>query len=160
MSTAYASLIRESADDLRILERAARHRSRADRFRLLRLLKEGRVSALTQAAALLGCHIRTAQRWWQGYRAGGLAALEPSADKRGGHERITPEAWAGLQEEMRAGRVGGLHEAQVYLRERWRIDYGIDAISKLLRRRKTKLKTGRPRHRKAADPAAQAAFKK
>ena len=42
----------------------------------------------------------------------------------------------------------------------WHIAYGIDAISKLFRRRKTKLKTGRPHHRKAASPAEQAAFKK
>jgi hypothetical protein len=65
-------------------------------------------------------------------------------------ERITPEAWEGLQAEMRAGRIGGLHEAQAYLRDTWHIAYGIDAISKLFRRRKTKLKTGRPCHRKAA----------
>ena len=75
-------------------------------------------------------------------------------------ERITPEAWAGLQAEMRAGQIGGLHEAQVYLRDTWHIGYGIDALSKLFQRRKTKLKTGRPRHCKAASPAEQAAFKK
>ena len=45
---------------------------------------------------------------------------------------------------MRAGHIGGLHEAQVYLRDTWHIAYGIDAISKLFRRRKTKLKTGPP----------------
>ena len=61
---------------------------------------------------------------------------------------------------MRAGRIGGLHEAQAYLRDAWHIAYGIDALSKLVQRRKTKLKTGRPRHRKAARPAAPAAFKK
>ena len=75
---------------------------------------------------------------------------------RGMVERITPEAWEGLQAEM----LGGLHEAQAYLRDTWHIAYGIDAISKLFRRRKTKLKTGRPRHCKAASPAEQAAFKK
>ena len=61
---------------------------------------------------------------------------------------------------MRAGHIGGLHEAQVYLRNSWHIAYGIDAISKLFRRRRTKLKTGRPHHRKAASPTDQAAFKK
>jgi len=61
---------------------------------------------------------------------------------------------------MRAGRIDGLHEAQVYLRDTWHIVYGIDAVSKRFQRRKTKLKTGRPHHRKAASPAEQAAFKK
>jgi hypothetical protein len=58
------------------------------------------------------------------------------------------------------GNAGRPHrrEAQLYLRDTWHIAYGIDAISKLFRRRK--LKTGRPHHRKAATPAEQAAFKK
>jgi hypothetical protein len=60
------------------------------------------------------------------------------------------------------GDAGWPHrrEAQLYLRDTWHIAYGIDAISKLFRRRKTKLKTGRPHHRKAASPSDQAAFKK
>ncbi len=61
---------------------------------------------------------------------------------------------------MRAGRIGGLRDAQIYLRDTWHIGYGIEARSKLFQRRKTKLKTGRPRHCKAASPADQAAFKK
>jgi transposase len=103
---------------------------------------------------------RTAERWWRLYCEGGLAALVAPPQRRGMAERITPEAWESLQAEMRAGRIGGLHEAQVYLRDTWHIAYGIDAISKLFRRRRTKLKTGRPHHRKAANPAEQAAFKK
>jgi hypothetical protein len=39
-------------------------------------------------------------------------------------ERITPEVWDGLQAEMRAGHVGDLHEAQLYLRDTWHIAYG------------------------------------
>jgi hypothetical protein len=56
------------------------------------------------------------------------------------------------------GDAGRPHrwEAQIYLRATWRIEYGIDALSKLFRRRK--LKTGRPHHRNS--PAEQAAFKK
>ena len=127
---------------------------------MLRFLKEGRVAGVSQAAEVLGYSVRTAQRWWQCYREGGLAALLAPPQRRGMVERITPEAWEGLQAEMRAGHIGGLHEAQVYLRDTWHIAYGIDAISKLFRRRKTKLKTGRPHHRKAASPAEQAAFKK
>jgi hypothetical protein len=99
-------------------------------------------------------------RWWQHYCADGLAALVAPPRRRGPVERLTPAAWAGLQAEMRAGHIGGLHEAQVSRRDTWHIDDGIDALSKLFRRRKTKLKTGRPRHRKAASAAEQAAFKK
>lgn len=155
-----SQLIAEDVEALRRQEKEAHDKGRADRLRLLRLVKEGRVSAVGEAAALLGYHGQTIQRWWRTYCAGGLAALLPTAKRRGAHERITPEAWEGLDAEMRAGRIGGLDEAQRYLRDRWQVDYGIDAISKLFQRRKTKLKTGRPRHRRAASPAEQAAFKK
>ena len=104
---------------------------------MLRFLKEERVAGVSQAAEILGYSVRTVQRWWQSYRAGGLAGLLAPPGRRGMVERITPEAWEGLQAEMRAGHIGGLHEAQVYLRDTWHIVYGIDAISKLFRRRKT-----------------------
>ncbi len=77
----------------------------------------------------------------------------------GRRERITPEAWADLSAQMRAGAIGRLKDAQAYLQERWGIDYCLDGVSKLFIRRKTKLKSGRRRHRQA-DAAAQAAFKK
>jgi transposase len=160
MSIAYPPLIQEDIGQLHAAEKAARDKARADRVRLLRFLKEGRVAGVSQAATVLGYRVRTLQRWWQCYREGGLAALLAPPQRRGMTERLTPEAWAGLQAEMRAGQIGGLHEAQIYLRDTWHIGYGIDALSKLFRRRKTKLKTGRPRHRKAASPAEQAAFKK
>jgi transposase len=160
MGIAYPLLIPEDIAQLQAAEKAARDKIRADRIRMLRFLKEERVVGVSQAAEILGYSVRTVQRWWQCYREGGLAGLLAPPRQRGMAERITPEAWEGLQAEMRAGRIGGLHEAQVYLRDTWHIVYGIDAISKLFRRRKTKLKTGRPHHRKAASPAEQAAFKK
>src|SRR3954463_5937578 len=158
MGTAYALLIEEDVAQLQAAEKAARDKSRADRVRLLRLVKEERAPGIVQAAAALGYSARTAERWWRRYCEGGLAALVAPPQRRGLVEPITPEAWEGLQAEMRAGHIGGLHEAQAYLRDTWHIGYGIDAISKLFRRRKTKLKTGRPHHRNR--PAEQAVFKK
>jgi len=160
METVFSRLIQEDVADLKGREKEPFAKGIADRIRFLRLLKEGRAVQLAEVAALLGYHLRTVQRWWQKYRTGGMAALLPGPPRRGASERITPEAWAGLQAEMEAGRIGSLHDAQVYLRDHWGIEYGIDAISKLFGRRKTKLKTGRPHHRKAASPAVQAAFKK
>jgi transposase len=160
MNITYPLLIQEDIAQLQAAEKAARDKARADRVRLLRFLKEGRVAGVSQAAEVLGYRVRTAQRWWQGYRKGGLAGLLAPPQRRGLVERITPEAWDGLQAEMRVGHIGGLPEAQIYLRDTWHIAYGIDAISKLFRRRKTTLKTGRPQHRKAASAAEQAAFKK
>ena len=95
MDITYPLLIQEDIAQLQAAEKAARDKTRADRVRMLRFLKEGRVVGVSQAAEVLGYHVRTVQRWWQCYREGGLA------------ERITPEAWEGLQAEMRAGHIGG-----------------------------------------------------
>jgi transposase len=155
----YGSAVRESADALAALERQQRPRAGADRVKLLRLLKGGAVASLRQGAALLGYSERQAQRWWRRYAAGGLAALLTFTARLGPAERVTAEAWAGLDAEMRAGRVAHLKDAQAYLRERHGIAYSLSGVWELLRRRRAKPKTGRKRH-PAADPAAQAAFKK
>jgi len=107
MGTAYALLIQEDVAELHAAEKAARDKSRTDRVRLLRFVKEGRVPGIAQAAAALGYSARTAERWWRLYCEGGLAALVAAPRRRGMAERITPEAWEGLQTEMRAGHIGG-----------------------------------------------------
>src|ERR687897_1379358 len=103
MDITYPPLIQEDIAQLQAAERAARDKTRADRVRMLRFLKEGRVAGVSQAAEILGYSVRTVQRWWQCYREDGLAGL--LAQRRGMAERITPEAWEGLQAEMRA--IGG-----------------------------------------------------
>ena len=107
MDITYPLLIQEDIAQLQAAEKAARDKSRADRVRMLRFLKEGRVVGVSQAAEVLGYSVRTAQRWWQSYREGGLAALLAPPSQRGLKERITPQAWDGLQAEMRAGHIGG-----------------------------------------------------
>jgi transposase len=131
----------------------------ADRVKLLRLLKSGQERSLWRAAAVLGYPERPGQRWWRAYRESGLAGLLVVRRPGGARARITLAALAGLEGEMRAGRIARLREAQAYLREHWDIVYSLDGLSGLFQRHKTKRKTGRPRHRRA-DAAAQAAFKK
>ena len=155
----YGVSIVETADELRARERAVRGHRAADRVKLLRLLKSGAARSVRQGAAMVGYSERQAQRWWASYARGGLAALLEMGQPGGSRERITPEAWADLSTQMRAGAIGRLKDAQAYLQKRWAITYGLGGISKLFIRRKAKLKTGRPRHRLAA-AAAQAAFKK
>jgi transposase len=107
MDITYPLLIQEDIAQLQAAERAARDKTRTDRVRMLRFLKEGRVAGVSQAAEILDYSVRTVQRWWQCYREGGLAALLAPPQRRGMAERITPEAWEGLQAEMRAGQIGG-----------------------------------------------------
>ena len=58
-----SQLIVEDVAALRAQEKEARAKGQADRLRLLRFVKEGRVSAAGEAAVLLGYHEQTIQRF-------------------------------------------------------------------------------------------------
>jgi transposase len=109
---------------------------------------------------MLGYSERQLQRWWGTYTTGGIEALLQRPPQRGRQAQVSDETWTALATEMQAGRVAHFKDAQRYLRERWGIDYrSLNGVSRLFIRHKTKLKTGRRRHRRA-NPAAQAAFTK
>jgi len=60
---------------------------------------------------------------------------------------------------MKRGEIATISQADEFLRERHGIEYAHpDGVGQLLRRRKVKLKMGRPRHEKA-DQKEQEAFK-
>jgi transposase len=155
----YADLIRESAEELARLERAYRGSPVADRLQMLRLLKAGTSRSRRTLSSLLGYSERQLQRWFDTYRKGGLGALLVYERPSGASERITAEAWAALEGEMKVGRVARLRDAQRLLEERFGIAYSIGGLSDLFQRHKTKLKTGRRRNRRASTHE-QEAFKK
>ena len=155
----YDDLIAESPADLRCIERRHRASPVAVRLRMLRLLKTGAYRSRRALADVLGYSERQLHRWFDAYREGGLDALLAYETSRGSRERITPEAWAGLEVEMKAGRIGRLKDAQAYLADTHEIAYSIDGISGLFQRRGVKLKTGRPRHAQAS-AEEQEAWKK
>lgn len=155
----YTDLIEETPEQLTRLERARRGGPLADRLKMLRLLKAGAYRSRRALADVLGYSERQLQRWFDAYREGGLEALMVREEPSGRAEQITPEAWSALEAEMKAGCIAGLKDAQRFLRERFSIEYTIGGLSDLFRRRKTKLKTGRRRNKKASE-AEQVAFKK
>ena len=116
--------------------------------------------SLPQCAGLVGYSERQLTRWWGWYRRGGLDGLLAETPRRGKTSRLHPEAYGGLEEEMRAGRVATLEDARRYLAERWGIEYGsLNGVWWQLRRHGARPKTGRRRHAQA-DPAAQEAFRR
>lgn len=160
MRISYPSRITESELDLTTLEKDLRGHPTAVRVQMLRLLKSGSVPSLAACAPLLGYSGTQLQRWWAAYRDGGLDALLQRRQSPGKRSQLTPDAWAGLQAELRAGHIAQLADAQRYLREQWGIAYrSLNGIWWMLRQRRVKLKTGRRRHR-LADATQQAQFKK
>lgn len=156
----YAQHITESVEELIRLEHELRSTPGEPRVRLLRLLKEGRVSTLVAAAPLVGYSLRQLQRWWHTYHAGGRAALVVTHPRPGRASQLTDEAWAGLEAAMTRGEIVTLTDAQRYLRETWSIEYrSLNGVWVQLHRRRARRKTGRRRHRQA-DQAKQDAYKR
>jgi transposase len=157
----YPRVITEDLDDLKELEKYHRYSHLFQRVRMLRLLKSEECRNLGEASQALGYSWRQCQRWFKSYQQGGLKELLRSrVGERGRQELVTPEAFEDLQEAMKKGQIATIGQADEFLRDRHGIEYAHpDGVGQLLRRRKVKLKTGRPRHEKA-DQDEQEAFKK
>jgi transposase len=159
-SVRYAEHITESVADLTALEHDLRGTPVAARVRLLRLLKEGRVSSLVAAAPLLGYSLRQLQRWWKTYQTAGCAALARIPPRRGRPSQLTDAAWAGLEAAMSRGEIATLSDAQRYLQDSWAIEYqSLNGVWVQLHRRGARRKTGR-RRRRQAEQAKQDAYKR
>ena len=160
MRIKYPKAIQESEEELMSLEQHLRGQKTADRVRMLRLLKSATVKSLKDCAPLVGYSVIQLTRWWERYRAEGLAGLLKQQKKACKASRLTPEAWAGLLQTMRAGHIATLEDARNYLERAWGIRYkNGKSLWWLFKKHRVKWKTGRRRHQKA-NAEQQAAFKK
>jgi transposase len=119
----YSQEIKESVGTLIVLEQQLAGKRTAVRVRMLRLLKSGEVKSLYAAAPLLGYRYRQLQYWWAWYREGGLEALLVLKPRPGKPSRKTHAAYTGLLEQMEAGDIVTLKDAQDYLCREWGITY-------------------------------------
>jgi transposase len=152
--------IQESEEELTRQEQRLRGQKPADRVRMLRLLKSGTVKSLKDCAPMVGYSVSQLTRWWECYRAEGLAGVLKQHKPVGKASRLTAEAWAGLLQEMRAGHIATMQDARDYLEREWGIRYkNGKSLWWLFKKHRVKWKTGRRRHQKAK-AEQQAAFKK
>jgi transposase len=156
----YPQVIKEDSQELEDLEKQHRYTHLFHRVKMLRLLKSGESTNLGEAAETLGYSRRQCQRWFLTYKREGLKELLVSrVHERGPTELITEEAFEELEEAMKRGEIATISQAHRFLSDRG-VEYAHpESVGGLLRRRKVKLKTGRPRHEKA-DNEEQEAFKK
>jgi transposase len=160
MRIKYAAAISESDGELEQAERDHRGRKEGIHVRVLRLLKSGQAHNLREAAALVGYSYPQVIRWWERYRAGGLAALLQPAVHPGRPSQMTPDALTRLQTAMEQGEIATIEQARQYVATHDQIVYhSQDGIAKVLHKHHITKKTGRRRHRKASAEAQQA-FKK
>lgn len=156
----YPNAISESPEELRELEKRHRYSHLFQRVRMLRLLKSAKANHLEEAGEALGYSRRQCQRWWNVYVRDGLEELLVSrVDGRGAQELVTEQAWQELERAMKAGEIATYSQVREFLASRG-IEYAsADSVGTLMRRRRAKAKTGRPRHQQT-DAEEQEAFKK
>jgi transposase len=156
----YPRVIEEDPEELQKLEKRHRYSHLFHRVRMLRLLKSEECSNLGEAAETLGYSRRQCQRWFITYREEGLEELLVSrVHERGPTEIVTQGAFQELEEAMKRGEIATVAQAHRFLSQMGVHYAHPESVGGLLRRRKVKLKTGRPRHEKA-DEQEQEAFKK
>ncbi len=156
----YPRVIEEDPRELEKLEKCHRYSHLFHRVKMLRLLKSEECSSLGEAAQALGYSRRQCQRWFITYRKEGLEELLVSrVGERGPKELVTEGAFGELEEAMKRGEIATVAQAHRFLSGRGVHYAHPESVGGLLRRRKVRLKTGRPRHEKA-DEKEQEAFKK
>ncbi len=72
---------------------------------------------------MVGYSVSQLTRWWERYRAEGLAGVLKQQKPAGKASRLTAEAWAGLLQAMRAGHIVTMQDARNYLEREWGISY-------------------------------------
>jgi len=107
MAGVYKLDITESATDLKHLLATQKTATDKERIQLLYLLKTEQAQTVQAAAALLGRHRVTVQKWLSRYRSGGLEALLEHKPRPGRQPSIP--AWAQTALNKRLHQSEGFH---------------------------------------------------
>ena len=150
----------ESATELYERYRAERERRRRQRLQVLWRVRDG--ASAWQAAREAGVGARTATRWLDWYRRGGLEGVlrrVPGHAARGSDGRLTPAQRAQLLEQTREGAFRTYDEARRWVEEAFGVAYSYQGMYSVLARLGVHPKVPRPLAA-TADPAAQEAWER
>jgi len=92
--------IRETESELKALMRKEKDATRYEKLQLLYWLKMQTVETVLSAAARLGKHRITIQKWWSSYRAGGIEKLLFQKPRSGRPRIMNPETVERLSKEL------------------------------------------------------------
>lgn len=141
---AYPRIIQESVEDLQALERKQKQARHRDYVRFIRYLKEGSSTTQVSAGARIGLKTRQSQQLWSRYYTEGLSSLLADS-AQGTVGKLSYCQISQLQSLLRDATTP-LTQQQIaeWLKNSTQATYTQSGISKLFKRLKIKLKTGRP----------------
>jgi transposase len=128
------SQIKETARQLRQLERQYADSSGSERIAALLLLKTDPSLTLIEAAARLGRSRRAVQRWLEAYRRGGIGEMLSPAVRRGRPRRLDADAVHALRQELKNARLGRITDVQEYLQRQFGLDLSASGVWYMMRR--------------------------
>ena len=140
----YTEAIKESVSELKALEDLQKQVRYLNYVRFLRYLKEGSAPNQKVSSGLVGLTLRQGQRIWSNYKRLGLAGLLKSSFV-GTVGHLSYVEISHLQSFLRNSETD-LTQEQIgdWIASSFGVHYSQSGISKLLKRLKIKLKTGRP----------------
>ena len=153
----YKSEIKESASHLETRVKSLLPPLLRHRCEVLLWLKTGKMSSMLACMRLKGMSKTTGTRWWQLYKSKGLDGLL-STDHKGQVSVLDDhsELWDRLTTEG----FSTIKEARDWLFQEYGIRYTENGLGNYFRRRKVKLKTGRPHHPHKSEEERKAYQKK
>lgn len=149
----------DSEEALRTAYRAEQRVDVRQRLQALWLLRTGE-RRLAEVATVVGVSYRTAQRWVEWYRSGGLDAVR--THRMGGYgqvSRLTPEQQEQVAREVATGCFRNALAIRAWVAEAFGVTYTEGGMYSLLERLECKPKVPRPLHEKA-NLAEQEAWKR
>ena len=151
--------IKESVEELGVLERSAVEGLVRERVRFIRLLKEDTSSNVTQAAEKTGSYKKSwAYNIWRLYKEKAVEGIS-TYPFQGSTPRLSKEAEQKLKEALQNDSVSTLHRAASLIKEVTGVSYCDSAVWFVFKRLGIKKKTGRPKNVRK-DEAEAEAFKK
>ena len=143
MRTIDRSLIKESIEELKALQKKVSHRRFVLRIQMLIFLKEYPKMPLKEISKLLHLHYDTIKKWWKRYKEEGLEWLLEWKVK-GYQGKMKGEQLKEFERELNEKGFSSQKEMMKWIYERFGIEYCQQGISNLLKRIGAKKKVGRP----------------
>lgn len=154
----YAAKIKESVEELYVLERKAGTAIVRDRLRFLRLLKSGTAATPPAAGVAVSYKKAWSYQLWNRYAAKGLSALSEYPFK-GTKPRLDSGQQQQFTVSLATDNIATLADVAALLKEQTGISYTVGGMCYVMKRLGIKKKTGRPCHIHK-DEVATEAFKK
>jgi transposase len=140
----YKELIKESVEELVVIEKKENRGRTRDRIKLLRLLKSGQYSTLKEVSKVIGITYQSGKNLLNTYKIQRIEGVTKWKYK-GKTPRVSYEQLT-LALDWQTQAPMSLEQARSKINQRFNVNYCVSGIWYLFNTYKIKLKTGRPRN--------------